>query len=312
MLGLAAFTPSLSAAPISFPGMKQRDLESERVWIRQRDWRRTPLLAAFSLVALRSNSRPREVCPARRQRMLKRPSYDRPTGLNTQVNFLNCPTSGGTQGRTKEAGPLRRQLKMCRNPHKLMRMVRTAMSESMLEPSVLSSATQTCGYQGWWQELLALLQIQQEEELPLHPTSVNIALTALANCLKQRGAFGIIGSRAGVALSVAKQLWQERNAPKDSDSFNCALSSALKLATIMRSEAAHEWGLAVWGPEHLATFPISGITYSTYFQFLEQYQHCEEVDALLDTMPHVLNYVVLSGLLSCVASRRDWRRAEKI
>lgn len=197
-----------------------------------------------------------------------------------------------------------------------MNIIHAAISDGILEPSVVGAAMQTCGFMGWWNELLELLTIQQEQGVVLTPSLHNIALTALSGSLRKRGAFGIVGSRAAVALTLAKRLGREAEAPPNPDEFNCGLSSALKLATNINSDAACAWGCEVWEQSKDIAFPKSKITHSTYIQFLEQYEHCEEVDAILEAdslkKQPVLNYVVLGGLLDCVSSRKDWNRAEGI
>ncbi|CAK9109888.1 unnamed protein product [Durusdinium trenchii] len=269
-------------------------------------------------VFLRSHSRPEHAAFGRRKCMLSRPSHERPTGRKRTVNFLNSPTRPGTQGRTgsAKARKLRHSLKQCKRPQKLMNIIHAAISDGILEPSVVGAAMQTCGFMGWWNELLELLTIQQEQGVVLTPSLHNIALTALSGSLRKRGAFGIVGSRAAVALTLAKRLGREAEAPPNPDEFNCGLSSALKLATNINSDAACAWGCEVWEQSKDIAFPKSKITHSTYIQFLEQYEHCEEVDAILEAdslkKQPVLNYVVLGGLLDCVSSRKDWNRAEGI
>ncbi|CAE7506681.1 psuK [Symbiodinium sp. CCMP2592] len=182
---------------------------------------------------------------ARRQRMLKRPSYDRPTGKNAQVNFLNCPTDGGPEhARSDRAGPMRGSIKRCRKPQQLMNLIDEAVTKNMLEPSI----------------------------------------------------FGAV----------------EIDVISDAEVLNSFFSSALKLATCLRSEAARAWALGLWDRARALSFSISGITYSTYIQFLEQYRLYDQVDALLEDaeMSQALNYIVLSGLLEQVSFRKDWERAE--
>ena len=271
------------------------------------------------MVPLRSHSRPRQVPPARRQRMLKRPSYNRPTGRTTPVNFLNSPTNGGSRGRTKQAASVRGRIKRSRSSDELMCQIEEAISNKLLEPSVLGAAMQTCGFKGWWQELLALLALRYDHRTQhsgLDVIQVNIALTALTACLKEQGAFGVLQSRATIAFILARQLCKElpMDASADDEQLNCYCSSSLKLATHLCSDTAHDWGQDLWEQASALAFPISGITYSTYLQFLEQYERCDEVDAFLEdpTKTKVLNYVVLCGLLERISYRKDWKRAESV
>ena len=272
-------------------------------------------LRLLCVVPLWSHSRPWQTNSARRQRMLKRPSYDRPTGKNAQVNFLNCPTEGGHERvRSDEAGPMRHAIKRCRRPQQLMILMDEAVSTSMLEPSIFGAAMQTCGFRGWWKELLALQKLQQQQGGSLDTIQVNIGLTALTSCLKEHGAYGVLQSRASLAFILARDLCNqvEIDVISDAEVLNSFFSSVLKLATCLRSEAARAWALGLWDRARALSFSISGITYSTYIQFLEQYRLCDDVDALLEDaeMSQALNYIVLSGLLEQVSFRKDWERAE--
>ncbi|CAE7347571.1 psuK [Symbiodinium sp. CCMP2456] len=272
-------------------------------------------LRLLCVVPLWSHSRPWQTSSARRQRMLKRPSYDRPTGKTAQVNFLNCPTDGGhVSVRSDKAGPMRHAIKRCRTPKQLMTRIDEAVSNNLLEPSIFGAAMQTCGFKGWWRELLALLKLRQQQGVSVDPIEVSIGLTALTSCLKKRGAYGVLQSRASLAFDLARGLCNrlEIDVIADAEILNCFTSSVLKLATCLRSEAARAWALELWDRARALSFSFSGITYSTYIQFLEQYGLCEEVDALLEdaAMSQALNYIVLSGLLEQVSYRKDRERAE--
>lgn len=100
------------------------------------------------------------------------------------------------------------------------------------------------------------------------------------------------------------------------DSFNCSLSSSLRLATSINSEAAYRWGKAMCEKSSTASYDKSHITLCTYVLFLEQFGHHEEVDALLEGRQNdskqLLNQVLLGSLLNSAAVRGAWRRAEAI
>ena len=157
----------------------------------------------------------------------------------------------------------------------------TAKKEGKLEASVLGAAMQTCGNKGWWEGLLELRRLQQEQDIILFQVQQSIAFTALAHCLKQGHKYAVVRERVPIALQIAKALWREVGPARDVKDYSIVLSSALKLATSLQCEAAFVWGSELWSE---AAFPQDHISFSAYICFLEQHQHPDEVDSLLEIL----------------------------
>ncbi|CAJ1390017.1 unnamed protein product [Effrenium voratum] len=262
------------------------------------------------LVALRSHSRPHQLPAARRQRMKQRPSYDYTTGLQEELYFLNCPTNAQHPGRSQNAKELRYKIKQCRSASSLLQLLEEGVSEEIMEASVIGAAMQTCGYQSWWGTFMKVRSIQQKHSISLFVVERNIAMTALSHCLKHGGKFGAIQQRKQAVLRMAQEIWQEvpQGTSTDHDSFNCGLSSAVKMARCVDSPEALEWGLEVWRQAD-DNYSKSIITFATYAHFLEHYELHDKVDALLADKEVEKNCVLLGALLDSAASRGHTARA---
>ena len=274
---------------------------------------RLVLLTMVGLVSLGSHSRPEEVPVSRRRRMLQRPSHEFKTGLQKQeLRFLSCPTRlRKTQGRSAHAAKLRRDIKHCQASSRLLQLLDNAICEGKMEASVIGAAMQTCGYNGWWDTFVEVRAIQQEQDVAVDALLRNIAMTALAHCLKRDGRRGVLAERKQAVLLMAQNIWQEVAAPKDPYDFNCGLSSTLKLARCIDSPEALAWAHHVWRNADVA-IRKSSITYSTYVHFLEHCMLHKDVDAMLAKDQVNLNCVLLGALLDCSASRGDVERAEHV
>ena len=156
--------------------------------------------------------------------MLNRPSdsYDSLTGrTGKRVYFLNSPTDPArAPGRSDAAGKFRRNFKHCSSWQEVMDLVETARAKGKLEASVLGAAMQTCGNKGWWEGLVEIRQVQQEEDVTLSPVERNIALTALTHCLKDECKERIVPERVPIALGIAKAYWREVGPVHDAQDFN--------------------------------------------------------------------------------------------
>lgn len=135
-------------------------------------------------------------------------------------------------------------------------------------------------------------------------------MTALSHCLKHGGKFGAIQQRKQAVLRMAQEIWQEvpQGTSTDHDSFNCGLSSAVKMARCVDSPEALEWGLEVWRQAD-DNYSKSIITFATYAHFLEHYELHDKVDALLADKEVEKNCVLLGALLDSAASRGHTARA---
>ena len=252
--------------------------------------------------------------------MLSRPkdSYSGLTGRKgKQVRFLNSPSAPGmSPGRSAAASQIRGKLKCCRSWKEVIELVNVAKKEGKLEASVFGAAMQVCGNQGWWEGLVELRQIQRKEGVTLFSVERSIALTALAHCLKFRRKQQVVPERRPVALALAGQFWREVEPATDALAFNCSLGSALKLATCLDCLGAYNWGSEVWCEAEKVAFTKNQVTLGAYICFLEQYQECDKVDALLEGQDEgvlqAMGVVLLGSLLNCSASRCDWQRAEAL
>ena len=315
---LTAMLPA-ATAPIrhlTAPAIVSQQSTAPRLWVWSRSQQATAVV--LGLLCMRSHSRPEQMPEGRRQRMLSRPkdSYSALTGRKDQRRrFLNSPSAPGmSRGRSAAASQIRAKLKCCRSWKEVIELVNCAKASGTLEASVLGAAMQVCGNNGWWEGLLELRRIQEEEGVATSRVLGSIALTALSHSL-QCGRKGlVIADRVPHALEMGKAYWREVETARDPLTFNVVLSSALKLATRLDCQAAYKWGLEVWKTSERATFAKHHITLSTYICFLEQYQCCQEVDALLESpdedLLQAINVVLLSSLMNCTALRRDVRRAE--
>ena len=155
--------------------------------------------------------------------------------------------------------------------------------------------------------MLELHQMQRDNRLPVGTMERSIALTALSHCLKDEQKYKVVNDCMPIVLKIAKEYWRKAGPAGDAQNFNIGLSSALNLATRLDCKAARTWGMELWSVDE-AAFPKNHMSFSTYIRFLEQYRHCDRVDALLECEDEVvsraLNVVLLSSLLDCMASRR--------
>ena len=272
-------------------------------------------LAATARGAVRArHSRPEEVGEAQRHKMMNRPagSYGNLTGrTGKQEFFLMSPTAPGmSSGRSKAASDVRGKMGGCSSWQEVVDLVNTAKAQGKLEASVLGAAMQTCGNRGWWEGLLELHKMRQEEAVGISRILGSIALTALTHCLKDEHNCRRVQvtDRVPVALAMAKQFWREVEPAGDVLTFNVLLSSALKLATCLDCEEAYIWGSELWD-EPNQRFDRNQVSFDAYLAFLEHYRRCDEVNAIL-TRTHAVDVVLLGSLLNCTASHRDWQRAE--
>ena len=301
----------LPAAPIV-----SQQSSAPRTWVWSRSERATAVV--LGLLCMRSHTRPEQMPYGRRQKMLNRPSYQRPTGQSKSVFFLNSPTRpASSPGRSKTASALRAKIGSLQRSKAVVDAVKSANAKGQLEASVWGAAVQRCGDRGWWQGLTQLCQLQQER-LVLFPCERNILLTALANSLKCKKKHHNVPEHVPIALEMAKAYWREVGLDKDIANFNIGASSALKLATCLDCEAAWHWGLEVWSESSQDIFrkKRDHISFSAYIYFLEHYQLCEVVDTLLesreDAISEAVNVVLLSSLLNSMASRGAWERADRV
>ena len=310
----------LTAAPISHVSavsVPQRRLTTPRPWV----WNpfQQAAAAVLGLLCMRSHTRPEQMPQGRRQKMLNRPSYERRTGRKKSVFFLNSPTDpASSPGRSDSAGALRARIAGLRSSRAVVDVVKSASAKGHLEASVWGAAIQRCGDRGWWRGLMELCQLQQEEDVVLFPCQRNILLTALANSLKRKRQHNTVPERVPIALEMAKAYSREIGPAQDVRNFNIGLSSALKLATCLDCEAARNWGLEVWNESSQDTFrkTRNHISFSAYIYFLEHYQQCDVVDALLESreeaVSEAVNVVLLSSLLNSMAARGAWERADSV
>ena len=255
--------------------------------------------------------RPEEVGESRRHKMLNRPSYNGRTGLRNGEFFLASPATPGKWGRSDGAASFRAGMATCKSWQQVVELVKTAKMEGKLEASVFGAAMQTCGNEGWWKGMLELHRLRKEEAVLLPPIVRNIALTALAHCLKGKRDQKVVLDRVPIALEMAKEYWREAGVG-DARDFNIGVSSALKLATCLDCEAAHQWGMEVWSDSRPGLVKDQ-ISFNAHLAFLEHYRRSDEVDRWLQHGGRfVLNVVLLGSLLDCSASQRDWKRAEAL
>ena len=142
----------------------------------------------------RSHSRPDDVPPAKRNRMLQRPrqTFKRHTGMskrNKDLYFANWPLEANSSrpGRNPKFGRWRRTLKESKSSKELLKYLNVAMSKLEVDASVISAAMQKCGYSRWWGTLLKVHEAQKTLELQTDGPSSRIFLTAIATCLKDPG-----------------------------------------------------------------------------------------------------------------------------
>ena len=277
------------------------------------------LLLGCTKILLSSHSRPTEVPPAKRDRMLHRPrsEFAGPTGRDSNdVFFLLTPTNEEVRskpGRGEGTSKTRMQLKKCRNPKKLVQKFRKALQEGQVDASVVGAAIQRCGQSLWWKELLEIRQLQEQNGIDLLFVGNTLLLHALASCLKcDNCTASEMKVRKSKAFQMAKAVWGHP-LPSTQAEFNCALSSVLQVCVRVGSSEAFTWGDELWRWSDRQPFKRSVVTYAARMFLCEMQGRHTEVD---DTLERCLgeglqlNEVVLGTLIEATAARVDPQRAD--
>ena len=269
----------------------------------------------------RSHSRPNEVPPSKRERLLWRPqdTFQGQTGrsqednglffLATPVNVTDMPESE----RNPQFSHWRSAIKKVKNLKEFYSCLLTATQKAEVDSSVFGAAMQKCGYRRWWDALLDVYRIQCDMDISLSGIQRCIFLAALGNCLKDRSIsrWNMNGRRVK-GLLLGKQIWQGMSAPSEATDYdyNTALSSALSLCAAV-GEAALPWASEILElPSH---FQKNVFVYTSLLSLYEQTGHHLKVEELLKEMvskSQPPNVVTLGELMN--AAGRDWKRAEQL
>lgn len=267
----------------------------------------------------RSHSRPNEVPPSKRERLLWRPqdTFQRQTGrspedkglffLATPVNVSGMPES--------ERNPLfshwRSRIKKVKNLKEFNSCLLTATQHAEVDSSVFGAAMQKCGHQRWWDTLLEVYTIQCRMDIPLSRIQRCIYLAALGNCLKDRSiSCRKMNERKVKGLLLGKQIWQGMSVPDEATEYNAALSAAISLCAAV-GEAALPWASEI--SEFPSHFQKTQFVYNPLLSLYEQAGHHLKVEELLKEMvskSQPPNMITLGELMT--AAGRDWNRAEQL
>ena len=269
----------------------------------------------------RSHSRPNEVPPSKRERLLWRPqdTYQGQTGrsqednglffLATPVNVTDMPESE----RNPQFSHWRSAIKKVKNLKEFYSCLLTATQKAEVDSSVFGAAMQKCGYRRWWDALLDVYRIQCDMGISLSGIQRCIFLAALGNCLKDRSiSHWNMNGRRVKGLVLGKQIWQGMSAPSEATDYdyNTALSSALSLCAAV-GEAALPWASEILElPSH---FQKNVFVYTSLLSLYEQTRHHLKVEELLKEMvskSQPPNVVTLGELMNAAGS--DLKRAEQL
>ena len=269
----------------------------------------------------RSHSRPNEVPPSKRERLLWRPqdTFQRQTGRSPKdkgLFFLAAPAADVTEYPESERNPRfshwRWRIKKVKTFQELNSCLLTATQKAEVDSSVFGAAMQKCGHLRWWDALLEVYRIQCGMDIFPAPIQRRIFLTALGNCLKDRSiSCRKMNERKVKGLLLGKQIWQGMSVPSTATEYNMALGAALSLCAAV-GEAALPWASEIFDelPDHIQK---SVFVYTPLLSLYEQTRHHLKVEELLKEMvskSQPPNVVTLGELMNAAGS--DWKRAEQI
>ena len=282
-------------------------------------------MVALRLPGLRSHSRPEEVGLARQNRMRCRPreNFAGPTGLRPekQEYFMLTPTDPKrtrSPGRGETTSKARLQMKQSRSAKQLLSAFRRFIAEGMVDASVVSAAVQRCGHGRWWDALLEVMELQEKSSVVSDDIHHNLLLNAIGSCLTGHNCTDHErDARKATTLQMGKRVWGQCSPPTPS-SFNCQLSSVLKLCLRIGSKNAFAWADELWCLSEEEAFEKNIISYTAWLSLLERQGRHGDVDHLLHQLGGYsktnikLDEVVLGDLISCATRSRDAKRADKI
>ncbi|CAE7521049.1 unnamed protein product [Symbiodinium sp. CCMP2592] len=276
-------------------------------------------------IRCRSHSKPEDVPPAKRERMLQRPrdTFRRHNGhkkrKNKDLYFGNwplVPSASRKLERDPKLGHWRARLKKERSPKDLLKSFRYALRRGEVDASVVSCAMQNCGYHRWWETLLKIHEAQEQRNITRSALQSRIFLIAMASCLKDHTlADAILAERREQGLQLGKSVWEAMPTPTTEFDFNPAISGAWSLCIAVGPEAL-EWAKQIFAWSETVPITKDSISYGSYLSALESCGQHGEVDALLrdlfgsgDTSAHP---VLLGDLVNLAGTSYDSRRADRI
>ncbi|CAK9052819.1 unnamed protein product [Durusdinium trenchii] len=271
-----------------------------------------------------SHSRPNEVPPSKRRRMLQRPleTFERPTGReqleqSDRLYFLARPTDA--QGSETERNPRfskwRSELKKSKSGQGLLEALAEAMCRKEVDASVIGAAIQKCGHSRWWETLLEVRQRQLKHGLRLEVTQQCIFLAAIASCLKDRSLPPTaLSQRKKVGFALGIEVWQSMPSQlhaDDADVHTVALGSVLSLCDAIGDDSL-PWASEVLKWSALQPFKMHVTSYTPLLSLYEKSGLYRQVDQLLCQMASSTqppNVVTLGNLVNASGSTQNWRRA---
>ena len=277
-----------------------------------------------SSIRCRSHSKPEDVPPAKRERMLQRPrdTFRRHNGHKKRQkdlyfgNWPLVPSASRKLERDPKLGHWRARLKKARSPKGLLKSFHDALRRGEVDASVVSCAMQNCGYHRWWETLLEIHGSQEQLNITRSAIQSRIFLVAMASCLKDHTlADAILTERREQGLQLGKSVWEAMPTPTSEFDFNPARSGAWSLCIAVGPEAL-EWAKQIFAWSETVPITKDSISYGSYLSALESCGQHGEVDALLsdlfdsgDTSPHP---VLLGDLVNLAGTSHDSRRADQI
>ncbi|CAE7677696.1 unnamed protein product [Symbiodinium sp. CCMP2456] len=273
-----------------------------------------------------NHSRPQQVPPSKRERYLLRPAEDfvshtGRTGAEKGegLHFITSPLDPEGIPDTERSAAFskwRAQLKSARTGHEVWARLELAASRNQVDASVLGAAMQKCGHQRWWTTLLAVYGMVAKEGIKLGNIARNIAMTAMASCLRDRKlSRKALAPRKLEALQLSKDLWEARSAPESELAYNRALSSAWDVCSAVGPEAL-SWAGAIFRWSENFTFAKNVISYTSWLSLLEHCGKRQQVDNILCQSANwstvSLNEVTLGNLVNEAAMAQNSSRADQL
>lgn len=267
---------------------------------------------------MRSYTKPRDVPNARRRRQLNedlsahRPSFGKKKLVSSFVRTPTNPSVDDCKGRLSRCGEQRKKMKESKTPGQLLQHLNTAVSQKLVDASVVGAAMQTCGYNHWWDALAKVRSIQKSLNIQLYPIERNIYITALTRAVSG-GAYDVVPERRRQILQLAKDMWYGVESAADSDTFNSGLGAALNVCVVAKEREALSWADELWDWAKSERFQLHDKLYLDYLKVLESFRLHDRVDKLLfELNVKSVDHVFLGAMTNIATKHFDWQRADAL
>jgi len=244
--------------------------------------------------------------------------------LSNGGQFLMSPTRTGVDplGRTGHTSQQRRMMQDKHlTPEDLLWRLEEAVRMGRVDASVFAAAMQRCGQARWWDALLAVWDLQKQQQIPFSSIQQSICLSALRYSVRGERGFGAVPQRSEQLIRLGRQAWGEAPIPcHNADEVNIMLNAALMLCTVRSGEDCFAWAEELWRWASSLAVDIFPLQYCAYAQVLELHGLTDRVDSILTHMSAMSRHqrawapsgMLLSQLVDIAGQRHELHRVREL